>query len=283
MRIVDVEVVRAQTLTPRMRRVRLAGPSLAGSADCGPDQQVRLFLPRGAQWQPVPSIVGADEIGWYHAYLAMSDEDRPWMRAFTVRRIDPVAGWLEVDVVLHDQPGPGSHWALQARPGQRLQLYGPDPSGSRRADDASPPQLLVGDHCALPAVAATLERLGPGERATVLLGVPPGEQIALPSRADVDLTWVGPDELLGALRAAVLPPRGTAWLAGEAGTVRAMRRHLLTERGFERAGVHFAGYWRASLTQDDPPTGADVDDSADDTEAVDGKAADGRLGAGGSA
>ncbi|RKN36461.1 siderophore-interacting protein [Micromonospora musae] len=35
-----------------------------------------------------------------------------------------------------------------------------------------------------------------------------------------------------------------AWLAGEAGVIRALRRHLVGERGLDRHAVAFMGYWR---------------------------------------
>ncbi|MGV9980043.1 SIP domain-containing protein, partial [Micromonospora wenchangensis] len=35
-----------------------------------------------------------------------------------------------------------------------------------------------------------------------------------------------------------------AWLAGEAGVIRALRRHLVAERGVDRRAVAFMGYWR---------------------------------------
>jgi NADPH-dependent ferric siderophore reductase len=35
-----------------------------------------------------------------------------------------------------------------------------------------------------------------------------------------------------------------AWLAGEAGVIRTLRRYLVTERGMDRRSVAFMGYWR---------------------------------------
>lgn len=35
-----------------------------------------------------------------------------------------------------------------------------------------------------------------------------------------------------------------AWLAGEAGVIKALRRHLVSERGIDRRSVAFMGYWR---------------------------------------
>ncbi|MDO4242743.1 MAG: siderophore-interacting protein [Actinomyces sp.] len=59
---------------------------------------------------------------------------------------------------------------------------------------------------------------------------------------DHDLLWEVPRTAKGgaALRRASL----YAWLAGEAGAVRTMRRHLVAERGLDRRTVAFMGYWR---------------------------------------
>lgn len=59
---------------------------------------------------------------------------------------------------------------------------------------------------------------------------------------DRDLLWEVPRTARGgaALRRTTL----YAWLAGEAGAVRAMRRHLVAERGIDRRSVAFMGYWR---------------------------------------
>ena len=49
-------------------------------------------------------------------------------------------------------------------------------------------------------------------------------------------------------------------MAGESGQVRAVRRHLVGERGLAKSAVSFTGYWRRALTQDDDPTAADLAD-----------------------
>jgi NADPH-dependent ferric siderophore reductase len=49
-------------------------------------------------------------------------------------------------------------------------------------------------------------------------------------------------------------PRGTAgayaWLAGEAGVVKELRRHLVREVGLPRTSVAFMGYWREGRESD---------------------------------
>lgn len=59
---------------------------------------------------------------------------------------------------------------------------------------------------------------------------------------DRELLWDVPRHAKGgdALRRTSL----YAWLAGEAAAVRAMRRHLVGERGIDRRSVAFMGYWR---------------------------------------
>jgi NADPH-dependent ferric siderophore reductase len=69
---------------------------------------------------------------------------------------------------------------------------------------------------------------------------------AQPELLDVDidqeLLWEVPSDDHGgpAQQAAVL----YAWLAGEAGVIKSLRRHLVSELGVDRRSVAFMGYWR---------------------------------------
>ncbi|MGI9002393.1 MAG: siderophore-interacting protein, partial [Pseudonocardia sp.] len=66
-------------------------------------------------------------------------------------------------------------------------------------------------------------------------------------------------QLLDAVRAAEFPAGQVfAWIAGESSAVRALRRHLVDDRGVEKCSIDFAGYWRLTLTQDDAPTDEDI-------------------------
>jgi NADPH-dependent ferric siderophore reductase len=74
-------------------------------------------------------------------------------------------------------------------------------------------------------------------------------------------------KLVEAVRTAKLPAGSVeAWLAGEASMVRALRRHLVGERGWPKSVIEFTGYWRRSLTQDDAPTPEDLADAAEKLE-----------------
>lgn len=59
---------------------------------------------------------------------------------------------------------------------------------------------------------------------------------------DTDILWEVPRTAKGgaALKSAPL----YAWLAGEAGAIKALRRHLVSDHGVDRRAVAFMGYWR---------------------------------------
>ncbi|MBX7268105.1 siderophore-interacting protein [Micromonospora sp. Llam7] len=67
-------------------------------------------------------------------------------------------------------------------------------------------------------------------------GSTPVAQLVDEVDVDRDILWEVPDA----------PPTAPlyAWLAGEAGVIRTLRRHLVTERGLDRRAVAFMGYWR---------------------------------------
>ncbi|WP_207232371.1 siderophore-interacting protein [Micromonospora kangleipakensis] len=117
--------------------------------------------------------------------------------------------------------------------------------------------LLVAEETALPAVEGILAWLPVGTRARVLVEAPdPADLRPLPTSADAEVTWVfraqGRAALLPGLRAVPLPTATPyAWVAGEAGMVRAVRRHLVGERGLDRRHVTFAGYWRRGLSEEE--------------------------------
>ena len=52
---------------------------------------------------------------------------------------------------------------------------------------------------------------------------------------DVDLLWDSPEDSEGEFY---------AWMAGEAATIKTLRRHLVTGCGVDRKRVAFMGYWR---------------------------------------
>lgn len=259
-----IHVAAVRRVTPRMVRVTFGGEALAGFVLAGPDQQVKLFFPKPGRAVPVlPEPAGEDVMRWYAAYGAMPEDERPWMRGYTIRAHDARRGTIDIDFLLHDgDEGPATRWARAARPGHTLGMFGPSAEFARPVVlGATDWTLLAGDQSALPALATLVEALPAGHRAVAYVEVPDaGEEQPLAGDGELTVHWLhGEGLLLDAVRAARLPSgAGYAWLAGETGVVRALRRHLVDERGLPRRSVDFTGYWRRELSQDDAPTDADL-------------------------
>ncbi len=228
-------VVRTEQLTPLVVRVVLTGTDLA-DLPCGEftDRYVKLVLDDG------------------------SAGGRPVRRAYTVRAHDAASGELTLDVVLHGD-GVAGPWAAAARPGDEVRLLGP--GGAYAPADEVATHLYVGDESALPAIAVSLERLPAGHRALVVAEVEDAaEEVPLPSAADVDVHWVhrstsadAPGVELAAIVAEAttpLPEAGLdAFVHGEAGFVRDVRRHLRTQ-GLPLTRLSASGYWRRGRTDE---------------------------------
>lgn len=241
-------VEHVEQLTPQLVRVVLGGEGLAGfSAGEFTDHYVKLqFPPPGA-----PYAVPFDG----DAVRALPREQQPVMRTYTVREWDAATGRLTLDFVVHGDSGVAGPWARAAKPGGLLALRGP--GGAFVPDPAADWHLMVGDESALPAIAASLARVPPGVRVHVVAEVegPEGE-IPLESPGELVVTWVhrgadGEDALLRAVAALEFPPgRACAFVHGEAVATRALRRHLLAERGLPRPDLSVSGYWRRTFTED---------------------------------
>jgi NADPH-dependent ferric siderophore reductase len=249
-----VRVAAVRPLTTHLRRVTFTGADLAPTE---PDQQVKLYFPKpGRPIRLPPSEL--DMPSWYAAFTAIPEPERPWMRSYTLRACRP--GEIDVDFVLHDRPGPATRWALSALPGDTLGMFGPSDLFARPVPLTASIAvadwvLLAGDATAVPAIATILESLPAGKRAIAYLDA---EEQRFAARGDVTVHWLD-GGLVEAVRQAAFPPGAVfAWLAGEAGQVRALRRHLVEERGVPKPEIDFAGYWRRMLSQDDAPTEEDL-------------------------
>ena len=244
LRFRKLEVRTIQRVTPRLIRVTLGGEDLAGFTSLGFDDHAKIFFPDAKTGALTLPTAGPDGPVW-------PEGGRPTMRDYTPRRHDPAAGTLELDFALHDA-GPATEWAERAKPGDLLGVGGP--RGSFIVPTDFDWHLLVGDDTALPAIARRLAELPDGARAVVLAEVDgEADQIAFETRAKLDLHWVhrrGAEAgtgswLLDALRGLSLPAGDFhAWVACESAAAKALRAHLVGERGANPKWVRASGYWR---------------------------------------
>lgn len=143
--------------------------------------------------------------------------------------------------------------------------------------------LLVADETALPAVAGILEELAamvdPPRTLALLEVAQAGDAVHLKAPSSAELVWLPRGQaaygqpLLQAVQARLAATSSVAagdaleeidvdtqilweqadtrvagplyaWVAGEAGAVMAIRRHLVRDCGLDRRAITFMGYWR---------------------------------------
>ncbi|MDX3528526.1 siderophore-interacting protein [Streptomyces sp. ID05-39B] len=255
-RFFSLQVVRTRRLGPSLVRVTFAGEDLRHFFSDGYDQSLSLFLPHPGQDAPAVPVELGD--GWWQGWRELPDDVRAVMRSYTLRELRRDPDEVDIDFVLHTPAGPASAWADRARAGDRVLLLGPAVAGNR-AIRFRPPQdtdlvLLWGDETALPAIASILESLPAGQRVRAWLEVhDPHHAQELVTSADAEITWLADGTSLDAVREAELPAaeRPYAWMAGESGSVKALRRHFVRERGIDRRRVTFVGYWRQGMTEEE--------------------------------
>ncbi|MEU3045355.1 siderophore-interacting protein [Streptomyces sp. NPDC006984] len=259
-RFFDLRVDRTRRLGPSLVRVTFGGEELEHFTAGGRDQSLSLFLPHPGQQAPVVPREAGDMYAVLGAWRALPEGERAVMRSYTVREQRPGAGELDIDFAVHKDGGPACRWALSAAPGDLVTVLGPavaDNTAVRfRPPEGTDWVLLWGDETALPAVTAILRWLPTGMPVRVWLEVPhAGDRTELPTAADAEVTWLVRDEQAPAAVEAVAAaefPQGVpyAWIAGESGSVKRLRRHLVNERRIDKGRVTFVGYWKRGLSED---------------------------------
>ncbi|MFF7439243.1 SIP domain-containing protein [Streptomyces sp. NPDC008122] len=246
----EARVVHTERITPHMVRVVLGGPGLDGfAADTYTDHYVKLlFAPEGVSY---PEPFDMERIR-----AEFPREQWPTTRTYTVRAWDPVHRELTIDFVVHGDEGLAGPWAARAQAGETVRFLGP--GGGYAPDAAADWHLLAGDESALPAIAVALEQLPEGARAHVLIEIADAaEEQKLATATGIDVTWLhrGDRPTGEALVEAVTTldfPAGDvhAFVHGEAGFVKELRRHLRLDRGVPRERLSISGYWRLGKTDE---------------------------------
>jgi NADPH-dependent ferric siderophore reductase len=221
--LLHAPVLSVDQMAARMTRIRLDTAGLAISGWI-PGQQVRVAVGDApAPRNPKDWIFGQ-------------------MRTYSIWKRTPDR--LDLAVLDHGD-GPGAQWARHARPGELVAFTRPQgtlaaqPSGSH---------LLIGEETAAVAFGAILRSLPVSQHTlTIIEASEPGDQLPLPG----DVRWhyrhgrsaASSASLLRAVRDTDLPGPGTAYLAGEARTIQALRSHLIRDRGWPRSAIITKPFW----------------------------------------
>jgi NADPH-dependent ferric siderophore reductase len=212
-------VTELSMLSPRMRRIALAAPEIAGQ-----------HWPLGCDIAVV--LAGAD--------------GREVRRRYTVR--SAAGDRLVLDAVLHGH-GPGSSWAQALQLGDRVSFLGPRGELPLPTESEAAWLLALTDEAGLPAIGALAEAAA-GRPLQVLAEIEDdGERYPLPASAE--MRWLTRDgrppgqaepflDALAGLRLGTGP--GFGYLLGESRAIVAVRDEL-ARFGLSRSEVYAKGYW----------------------------------------
>ncbi|WP_416482566.1 siderophore-interacting protein [Streptomyces sp. CL12] len=249
-RVRRTEVVRTAPVGAGLLRVTLGGPGTEGFEAHSPIDHVKLLFPEpdGSLRLPEPD---GDLLKW--------PRPAPTSREYTVRRYDPEAGEIDIDIAPHEG-GLASDWAQRVRPGAVLHVAGPP--GGLIIPPVYDRYLLVGDITALPAIARWLEELPRDAKGWAFIEVAgAAEQIELSAPAAVEVRWLhrgdrpaGTGDALERAATAVPVAEGErlyAWIAGEAGQIKPLRRWVRDELRLDRGDHEITGYWKRGIADFD--------------------------------
>ena len=248
-RMIQTRVEEVRRLTPHLIRVVVGGDDLESfGAGEFTDHYVKLQLPPPGA--PYSAPFDPEDVKARHP-----KEHWPRVRTYTVQDYDAERRRLTIDFVHHGDTGVAGPWAANAQPGDGLQLMGP--GGAYTPDPDADWHLMVGDEAVLPAISASLARVPAGVPVHVLIEVDgPDDEVPLETPGDLRLTWVhrraDDEDLLARAVRELAFPDGTvhAFVHGEAASVRAVRRHLLVDRGIPREALSISGYWKCERTEE---------------------------------
>ena len=217
-----------EDLTPRSKRIRVAGPKLIGLS-----------------WRP-GDFVRMQVAGVIDSLTRLRVNDL--VRSYSVWDADAEQGWVDFVVFEHRTPGSvGEKWAQAARVGDYV-VFVRDPRPIRLVSDAAW-YLFVGEETAAAGFGSLLRAL-PDD--VPVLGVQQSDtadgHITLPRALTRVERHGGPaaasQQLVDAVAALDLPDEpGVAYLAGEARTIQMVRTHLVSERGWKRRNIVTKPFW----------------------------------------
>lgn len=187
--LLDLEVVGTGEPRPGTRSITFTSPDLVGFESL-PGQDVMF---------EVPAMPGT-------------------RRRYTIRRADPAAGTLDIEVVLHGD-GPFASWAAGASVGDRIEGIGP--RGVVTLHAGATHHLFVADASAVPFALAMAESVSAGTPLTVVEIV----------------------DALDDLDTIALPAGAAAYVNGERSLVRSAVELLVT-RGVPPDMITSKAYWR---------------------------------------
>lgn len=267
-RVVAAEVVSAEWLTPRWRRLvidtkegyQYLKPHFEVEDGLAAAFHMAFFFPvtkeKAENW---PRISGAFaqffdvDPGLYND----PDVELCSRRMYTVRPVDGDLQQLEMNFAIHGD-GLAMEWSQEAKPGSLLLMD----MGARVVDvDHFPIKnnyVLLGDETSFPSIATMLERLPSTAKISICLEAGDADdEWTFPEHPNAEITWVHRgDQAPGTTSFMIdycqqfdFPADGDfhVWAACEGGQIYKLRKFLRGELKMQRGQYELMGYWRRGV------------------------------------
>lgn len=196
-RLFNVQLARKTMISPSLLSLVFHGPDVAQMKCDSPDQRIKMLFPSE---DGTSSSLPAQGV-WYQLTQEMPKAKRPIVRTYTLRHVDREKEEVTVEFVSHGTEGPASAWAINAQPGDPLQMVAPNAqfpqdSGGYEWTPSTGLQkaLIIADETALPAARGILELLATQEkppRVQAFFEVPEeGDCIDLSTYSFAEINWL---------------------------------------------------------------------------------------------
>ncbi|END3382373.1 siderophore-interacting protein [Vibrio alginolyticus] len=232
-------VTDTETITPNMQRITLQGEALSHfHRDCEGSYIKLLFNDMG----------GAD-------LSILSEDDRPIMRTYTIRRFHPETSSIEVDFVRHVtqdlQCGFAARWAMAAQKGDTISIVGPGSISNLNTE--ADWFFMAADMTALPALSAKIRTLPEEAKGYAVISVMSPDDIQpLQAPAGMELIWLTEQQTLAdsVRELEWLDGNASVWCACEFDSMRALRQYFRNEKEVDRENIYISSYWKQGVSED---------------------------------
>lgn len=232
-------VTDTETITPNMQRITLQGEALSHfPRDCEGSYIKLLFNDMG----------GAD-------LSILSEDDRPIMRTYTIRRFHPETSSIEVDFVRHVtqdlQCGFAARWAMAAQKGDTISIVGPGSISNLNTE--ADWFFMAADMTALPALSTKICTLPEEAKGYAVIRVmSPADIQPLHAPAGMELIWLTEGQALAdsVRELEWLDGNASIWCACEFDSMRALRQYFRNEKEVDRENIYISSYWKQGVSED---------------------------------
>lgn len=228
------QVARIEDISPHVRRIILSGENLSDFPTGQESAHFKAIFPQPGQTKP--------KLGIYWGF-------KKWMRSYTIRTFDTQTKELAVDFVVNDHDGLATNRASNAQIGDYLGIAGP--GGIKHTNFHADWHLFVADLTALPAAAASLEKLPRDAVGAAFIQVPTeADKQAIDAPDGIALNWVvnhdpNKNALLEQVKGFTWPTGKPAiFVAAESGQMKAIKQYVKTQPGYSKEQTYASGYWK---------------------------------------